>query len=123
LKKLVLLLVVASLFIASPVMASDGNRLLNNCGEVIKLINKEDASSVSSTKAEHCYGLLFGTVGTHDLLSKRNNSEFFFCLPSGVTTNQAIMVIVKYLKEHPEKLHNSASTLILLALQKNFPCK
>lgn len=121
--KLALLLVVVSLFIASPMMASDGNRLLNDCGEVIKLITKEDASSFSSTKAEHCYGLILGTVGAHDLLSKHKNNDYFFCLPSGVTTNQATMVIVKYLKEHPENLHNSASTLILLALQKNFPCK
>jgi len=121
-KKIALLLVVASLFIASPVMANDGNDLLNKCGEVIKLINKEDASSVSFTKAEHCYGLLIGTVETHELLSKHNNSENFFCLSSGVTNNQAIMVIVKYLKEHPEILHRSASTLILLALQKKFPC-
>ena len=121
-KKLVLLIITAALFIVSPVMAGTGNDLFNKCSEIIKLINKEDASSVSFTKAEHCYGLLIGTVETHELLSKRNNSENFFCLSSGVTNNQAIMVIVKYLKEHPEILHRSASTLILLALQKNFPC-
>ncbi len=121
-KKLVLLIVAASLFIVSPVMAGTGNDLLNKCSEIIKLINKEDASSVSFTKAEHCYGLLIGTVETHEVLSKHNNSENFFCLPPGITNNQAIMVIVKYMKEHPEKLHISASALILVALRKNFPC-
>lgn len=44
------------------------------------------------------------------------------CIPNEVTNGQIRRVIVKFLKENPEMLHEHGTFLILLALQKAFPC-
>ncbi|MDD2290652.1 MAG: Rap1a/Tai family immunity protein [Aliarcobacter sp.] len=41
-------------------------------------------------------------------------------LPKKVTVPQIIAIVKKYLKEHPESLHEEASNLILLSLSKTF---
>jgi Rap1a immunity proteins len=43
--------------------------------------------------------------------------------PDGVTTGQVEKVTIKWLNEHPEKLHLNASGLVAFALSEAFPCK
>jgi hypothetical protein len=46
------------------------------------------------------------------------------CLPDGLTgTGQLTLVILKYLREHPERLHEQAGTLTQDAIAAAFPCK
>ena len=45
-----------------------------------------------------------------------------FCITSNVTSAQQVALIGKYIKAHPEELHNGATTLIVQALQPAFPC-
>lgn len=45
-----------------------------------------------------------------------------FCQPNGVTQNQQFAIITKYLNDNPAKLHLPASSLIIEALNKAFPC-
>ena len=44
------------------------------------------------------------------------------CVPQGVTRKQFMLVVEKYLKEHPEDLHEPAYRLIDWALMEAFPC-
>ena len=74
-KKLALLLIVVSLLVASPVMANSGNDLLGYCGDVIKLMKNKDDLSINSFNTGYCYGLLMGTLGSDELLSKYNNTK------------------------------------------------
>ncbi|MFT5708871.1 MAG: hypothetical protein ACI9ES_003175, partial [Oceanospirillaceae bacterium] len=47
-----------------------------------------------------------------------------FCLPeNGMSSNQQVMVVTKYLKENPNKLHETARSSVFIALAKNFPCE
>lgn len=46
----------------------------------------------------------------------------YFCFPHGVTPDQAVRVIVKWLGDHPARLHEDAIKLVLDALKENFPC-
>jgi anti-sigma regulatory factor (Ser/Thr protein kinase) len=47
-----------------------------------------------------------------------------FCVPdSGIPVIQAMRVVVKYLKEHPEQLHEDGMGLTVAALKDSFPCK
>jgi Rap1a immunity proteins len=46
----------------------------------------------------------------------------YFCFPHGVTPDQAVRVIVKWLGDHPARLHEDAIKLALDALKENFPC-
>jgi hypothetical protein len=44
------------------------------------------------------------------------------CLPEGVTARQISDTLVRFLREHPELRHYSASSLAKAALTENFPC-
>lgn len=44
------------------------------------------------------------------------------CNPPGVTNEQFLAVVRKYLKDYPEKLHLPASDLVTMASQTAWPC-
>jgi Rap1a immunity proteins len=45
-----------------------------------------------------------------------------FCPPAHVTNGQMEQVLVKYIREHPEKAHYLTAVLYLAAMEKAFPC-
>ena len=45
-----------------------------------------------------------------------------FCPPDGTTNGQAVRIVVKYLRDHPEELHKHDSVLAFTALKAAFPC-
>jgi hypothetical protein len=61
----------------------------------------------------YCHGMVQGVIyfSTSD------------CAPEGVSIKQDLRVVVKYLEDHPEKLHLHAAQLVMEALAKAFPCK
>lgn len=46
-----------------------------------------------------------------------------FCVPQNATAGQITDVAKKYLNDHPEDRHLTASSLILFSLKQAFPCK
>ena len=44
------------------------------------------------------------------------------CIPEEVTMGQAMRVIMKYIKDHPEQLHAHAAVITIVALKGAFPC-
>jgi hypothetical protein len=57
--------------------------------------------------------------GANEVRKLRNMSV---CIPEGFTGKQAVLVVTKYIKEHPELLHNNAGPIAFLALWFSFPC-
>ena len=45
-----------------------------------------------------------------------------YCAPAGVTIRQLQKIVIKYLNEHPETLHDDASSLVQNAFAHAFPC-
>lgn len=45
------------------------------------------------------------------------------CDPAGVTNGQVSSVVLKYLRDNPAELHESATWLIFKALNSRWPCK
>lgn len=45
-----------------------------------------------------------------------------FCITAKASSAEQVAYITKYLKAHPEELHNGATTLIVQALQPAYPC-
>ena len=45
------------------------------------------------------------------------------CYPQGVTVNQTVKVVHKYLKDNPAQLHQDTVLLVSAALVEAFPCK
>ena len=77
-KRLTLLFVILSLFIAVPVMAMDGNELLKSCEDGIKML--ENNSSADEFNAGACKGFILGSLQIHsvytDIISKRRITVF-----------------------------------------------
>ena len=47
----------------------------------------------------------------------------YTCYPTGVTQAQLREVVMKYLRDHPERLNDPAPLLVLNGLLEAFPCK
>jgi len=45
------------------------------------------------------------------------------CLPDGLTGQQAQLLIEKYMREHPEHLHEAAEANAIGAFEAAFPCR
>lgn len=100
-------------------VAMTGNELLESC----KNAASESSTKNSSFSAGFCLGSM-QSVG--DLLTFVNaglETEARICLPATVTNGQASRVVVKYLQDNPEKLHLNGTALVVMAIQKAFPCK
>ena len=64
----------------------------------------------------NCTGYVSGVFDNSITINKQ-------CLPLNATSGQRIKVVKEYLKEHPERLHTSASVLVQAAINEAFPCK
>jgi hypothetical protein len=108
------LLAISLLTTQSPVLANDkfkiGSALLRECN--------------SDVFRATCTAYISGVVDGSELISGDGKREAkLVCIPvDSVTAGQLRLVVVKYLNEHPEELHQPASWLIEFAFIKAFPC-
>jgi hypothetical protein len=121
--------------------ALDGNELLKECKaytNLLNLPNVQDTNDPDVLRARargdfangmHCLGYVTGVVDDHFKcqISEASTTAALdrtkhFCLSDGVTPNQTVRVVVKWLEDHPARLHESAIELVLSALKENFPC-
>ena len=101
----------------------DGNKLLTQCENALSINEGEAAKVDSIARAGFCLGMMQGMTSMNGYYQTLLGKKALFCLPEGVTNGQAARVVVKYLKEHPEKLHEHESSLALWAFVEAFPCK
>ena len=108
---------------AEPVYA-DGNRLLERCQHLVRLLdaNPTDPTSPQEFPIGWCTGYVEAI--SHMLIAYKASLGHIVCIPSGVMSNkQFARITVRYLTEHPEELHEIDLLLILRALQQAFPCE
>ena len=51
------------------------------------------------------------------------NPKMGICIPKGMLTGQLQDVLLKYLRDHPEKRHNSTPFFAFWAVRKAWPCR
>ena len=105
----------------------DGNKLFTQCSKAVAITEatEEAARAFSSedyVQASFCLGYLSGFLDMNTLCQLTAGNRVVFCVPRGVLSGQAARVVVQYLQEHAEKLHEDGVTLIMLALKAAFPC-
>lgn len=123
--------VILAFFVFSyPLLASakaidTGAELLRACSAAVKTADGLQISEEDAALSIYCLGYVSGFTD-----SVRLTSHFYkprdpkICLPEkGTSNNQLIRVVTKWLKDHPENLHESARMEVLLAFQNTFPCK
>jgi len=69
-------------------------------------------------KSNIANGIAYGYIlGVHD-----SWSGIMICTQIGADPSQMILIVRKFLSDHPEKLHYSAMSLVADALREAFPC-
>ena len=78
-------------------------------------------SSTKSHRDAVCLGFIAGVIHAINSNSQFQKTSNKYCGPN-VPIIQSKAIVVKYLNDHPEKLHLDSYFLILDAIQKAFPC-
>ena len=107
-----LCLLVFALLVADEARAeenlNDGNTLHVEC----RLADVDPHGSLEYYKAGFCAGMIRGVTTVSNRV----------CVLKGVTINQEIKVVVKYLQDNPATLQLDGADLTEEALAKAFPC-
>lgn len=110
------------LLIASPYAFADGKHLLSACTGVLGRIDG-DIDKTPDVEAGFCMGVVT-TIIQINATEKANGREPFFCTRrDDVQEEDAVRIIVRYLREHPQDLVSSDAQAATRALSHAFPCK
>ena len=120
-QKIIALLLVVLSFPQNVVASPDGVKLLQSCSAGIRIQDGGNASKEALADGLWCVGYVMGYLDGYAMSSATNAKA---CFPSkGISAEQAVRLIVEWLKKHPENLHKSGSDEMLLAFANAFPCK
>jgi len=103
--------------------ALDGNEILRRCSPGLE---KTDLTAMENAEYIYCMGYIAGVMDAAvfmHTMSDEKNTVWRWCGPAdGIAGGQAARIVVKWLKNNPEKLHLRGDTLIIAALHEAFPC-
>lgn len=103
-----------------------GNDLLQRCSHPeIRAGDVVPAAELVKNARDNgmCVGYIAGVSDQALNLLYIANTKRNYCLQSGVTSTQLVMVVKKYLEDNPSQLHLPAGPLTLHALTEAFPCR
>jgi hypothetical protein len=123
-KKQFLLLIILSLFIASPVLGGyatpTSGDYLKYCQESIKVY---EGKSVDISTANSCIGFVEGALGMHEAFKFLGQGNPFYCIPEhSISSFDIIPIWVEYLENNPQILDKSPLITFILSMSKTFPC-
>lgn len=110
---------------------TDANDLLAYCGEVVNFLDSSRPSG-EDVAVGWCAGYIEGTVALLRAMQILMGVEFSermtkgpagICIPDEVRVSQVARIIVKYLREHPEELHQDKGGLTVVILRDAFACQ
>jgi hypothetical protein len=116
----------------TPSTKGDGNRLLQYCGALVRDADSSFKATTDKYGSDWCIGYLTGFAEGLDAMEMVVSNTFeeystmrtrYICFPDGSTIGQSARVLVKFLNDHPERLHENEGVLVLNAFQKAFPCE
>jgi hypothetical protein len=107
------------LILAGQCRATSGNELLEEC-QLYQRASVDDPklTRLELLKAGKCRGTVDGIVFTGQLLFE----SYRFCAPEGVTMDQAVRVLIKFLDAHPELTHMSGEAVAITAFHDAWLC-
>jgi len=115
-KKTALLLIVAFLFMASPVMAE----------KQVEPITTKYLYGVCMIGAfqdnNYCKTFILGAVNAHIILTSFYNFPSQYCLPVANVEKRMVGIFMKYAEENPVYFEKPAILTLFHAFQKAFPC-
>lgn len=128
--------VINVLLIAGPANSGDlpSGTLLTSCKAALQMSNGTHSIN-DGVHAGMCSGYVAGALNGYEIATEIINAASRQCsskctgfllpwnIPLEVKQNQIIRVVVKYLEDHPEQLHEPAAFNFVRALSSAFPHK
>jgi hypothetical protein len=120
--------VVAAALVVSPsptlnAREPNGSELLRGCNAAIRQTEGVNVAVEESIRALHCLGYVSGfqdAMGMADWTVANVQA----CVPrKGIEVDQGVRILVKFLRENPERLNESGRILFFTAMVRAFPCK
>lgn len=114
-------IVIALLILFVPLPASayeKGEELLWACKA------DENNSLKEAFQKMHCIGYVTGMLDGMQLVFGLRPKSKLFCPPTGgMSADQQVRIVTKWLEDNPKELHKGARTSVLIAFSQAFPCK
>jgi len=92
-----------------------GSMLLERCEAYL--------NKTGLVKGSTCWGYILGVSDAQRNFVEWGEMKPYWCEPDGAGSTQLILIVTKRLQEHPEGLHQSASSLVANVLYTAFPCE
>ena len=118
--------------VSSPANSMTSAELLSNCKSALRVI-EGTGIDVDGVPTGMCIGYVAGVLDGYEVgdeTAKIKIKEYYpefkgpkanFKVPDGADPQQIIRVVVKYLEDHPENLHQPAWFGIIMAATNAFP--
>ena len=105
--------------------AVTGQELLDRCSASEKSLDaQEKLSGGEALDAMWCMGYMSGLLDGFSVSDYRVGNAKVMCVPDeGLTRTQALRIVNKWFREHPDALPKSGRRGALLALANAYPCK
>src|SRR6266704_3564899 len=108
-----------AIFIGSPSLQAEtklttASELADNCAAMDSSGNMRDPGAFLSTGL--CLGYLMGALQADNIRTKILGDKPSSCLPATFTTGQMVKIFLKYINDHPERLHLNAALVVLDSL-------
>ena len=127
-KRIFFLLIVALTMTCSQVYAKSSNYVFTGkdiyeaCVQAV--IALDGSGEYDNHRFGVCAGYIAGIVDFHTVARTVESLPFdMFCLPKNISTAQVIREVTRYLEANPDKLHDLAAYLVVLALHETYPCR
>lgn len=127
----------AAITLSAPTYADDatpattGTQLIKICNEKIEADNGDAwvmcALYIRGIVEGLQWGIQMGIVLdntsiTTEELHKKFHALWFYCQPYNVSTDEVARVVTNFITEHPNDLNKTASTLVMAAYVRAWPC-
>ena len=120
---IILVLVLSAYNPRAHAQGQDGSFYLQACGAAVKQSDGAQLSQEEGAGALYCASYVSGFLDGMSLAAGSTKPQKVVCLPErGITNDQAARLVVKYLRENPQTLHQSGRMSLYIALAKSFPC-
>ncbi|WP_394731281.1 Rap1a/Tai family immunity protein [Altererythrobacter sp. GH1-8] len=80
----------------------------------------QSCKDLTYAQQDFCRGFVFGLA--HGFRYQVFSGAGSICIPVGVASSQLLDVVMKYIRENPEKRHLTTVEIVQTSLSQAFPC-
>jgi hypothetical protein len=101
-----------------------GSHLSHDCKTWVRWQDSHGLPPDDALDATQCIEYIQGAIDAYLYANTRNwvKPTDSICVPEGFRGEQAVLIVLKYLDNHPESLHLDAGGLVWIAIHSAFPC-